>query len=67
MFRLINAKGSYITKLDDWPKQKDMRSVGGWKKREGVCPLLDRNSLVWLGAVRLHGNAGTRIPRYQLP
>ena len=24
MIRLINAKGSYITKLDDWPKQKDM-------------------------------------------
>ncbi|MYC23944.1 MAG: hypothetical protein F4X62_20965 [Caldilineaceae bacterium SB0662_bin_25] len=28
MFRLINAEGSYITKLDDWPKPKKMSQ---WK------------------------------------
>ena len=28
VFRLINAKGSYITKLDDWPKPKNMNQ---WK------------------------------------
>ena len=28
VFRLINTKGSYITKLDDWPKPKNMNQ---WK------------------------------------